>query len=614
MKMGLLEDLQSKILIGDGAMGTLLHAHGIDNCFEELNITKPEDIFNIHKAYQKAGASVIQTNTYGANFPKLKRYGAEEKVKDINIEGVRLAKKAVGDSGYVLGTIGGIRSFQKSIISLEEIKRSFREQLFWLLSEDVDGLLFETFYDLEELKTVLEIARRETDKPIVTNVSLHEKGVLQDGTPIVKALKILEELGADVVGTNCRQGPYHMLEILEEVPLLDKSFLSAYPNASLPQYVDGRLIYETDPDYFYKTALAFKDQGVRLLGGCCGTTPSHIEAMAKALTNAVPITEKTVKEAPPIEVLSQEIQAQPHLHEIVQENHSIIVELDPPKKLGVDKFLKGAHALQTAGIDALTLADNSLASPRISNLAMASLLKDQLKTRPLIHLTCRDRNLIGLQSHLMGMHTLGFNQILALTGDPSKIGDFPGATSVYDLSSFDLIRLIKQFNEGVSFSGKPLGQKTNFSIAGAFNPNVRHLDRAVQRLEKKVDCGADYFISQPIYSIEQLEDVYKATKSLKAPIYIGIMPLTGAKNARFLHHEVPGIKLSENILTRMERIEHDKEQSAKEGILLAKELIDRAYELFNGLYLITPFMRYEMTVELANYIKAKELVSIERKI
>ncbi|MFF2442157.1 bifunctional homocysteine S-methyltransferase/methylenetetrahydrofolate reductase [Priestia megaterium] len=612
--MGLLEDLKSKILIGDGATGTLLYSHGIDSCFEELNITKPEEVSRIHRAYVEAGANVIQTNTYAANYQKLARYGLEDSVKDINVAGVKLAKQAAKDQAYVVGTLGGIRSFQKNAISLEEVKRSIREQMFWLLNEGVDGLLFETYYDFEELKTVLTLARKETDKPIITHVSLHDIGVLQDGRPLADALKELEALGADVVGLNCRLGPYHMIQSLEEVPLPDRAFLSAYPNASLPAYVEGKLEYETNEDYFVESARLFREQGVRLIGGCCGTTPAHVRAMSSALKDLPPITSKVVKMRPAVTVQEREQQDKPHMHEIVKKRRSVIVELDPPKQLGPTKFLEGAKALDKVGVDAITLADNSLASPRISNLAMATLMQQETKARPLIHITCRDRNLIGLQSHLMGLHTLGMNQVLAITGDPSKVGDFPGATSVYDLSSFDLISLIAQFNEGLSYSGKQLGQKTNFSIAAAFNPNVRHLDRAVQRLEKKIDCGAHYFITQPLYSTKQIEEVYEATKHLTTPVYIGIMPLTSARNARFIHHEVPGIKLSEDILERMDATGNDRIRGEVEGLAIAKNLIDTAYELFDGIYLITPFMRYEMTEILTRYIHDKQLVTSERKI
>ncbi|MBT2626257.1 bifunctional homocysteine S-methyltransferase/methylenetetrahydrofolate reductase [Bacillus sp. ISL-32] len=603
--MGLLEDLKHQVLIGDGAMGTLLYSYGIDRCFEELNVSKPEEIKRIHEAYVQAGAHIIQTNTYGANYIKLSRHGLEDETKKINKEAVKIARASSGGA-YVLGTMGGIRTFNKNAYSLEEIKRSFREQLYLLLHEEPDGLLLETYYDLEEAQEVLKIARKETDLPIVLNVSMHEQGVLQDGTPLSEALRSLVGLGADVTGINCRLGPYHMIEALTEVPIFDDAFLSVYPNSSLPSLEEGRLVYETDDTYFQNSAVEFRKQGARIIGGCCGTTPSHIRAMADAVGGLEPITEKEVKVRAHETISIQHERTEPGLDEIASQKRSIIVELDPPKKLNFEKFLTAASELKDAGIEALTLADNSLATPRISNVACGALLKQQLDIRSLVHITCRDRNIIGLQSHLMGLDTLGLNDILAVTGDPSKIGDFPGATSVYDLTSFDLIRLIKQFNEGLSLSGKPLGRKTNFSVAGAFNPNVRHLDKAVKRLEKKIDCGADYFISQPVYSEQQLVDIHNETKHLKTPVYIGIMPLTSSRNAEFIHHEIPGIKLSDSIREKMALAGEDKQKQKAEGLAIARSLLDTACELFNGIYLITPFLRSDLTAELTSYIQKKD--------
>ncbi|MGV3270922.1 bifunctional homocysteine S-methyltransferase/methylenetetrahydrofolate reductase [Bacillus sp. CIS52] len=604
--MGLLQDLEERILIGDGAMGTLLYSYGIDRCFEELNVSKPDEIKRIHKAYVEAGADIIQTNTYGANFIKLSRYGLEDETKKINQEAVRIAR-ASSDGAYVLGTMGGIRTFNKNAYSLEEIKRSFREQLYLLLHEEPDGLLLETYYDLEEAREVLKIARKETELPIMLNVSMHEQGVLQDGTPLREALRSIADLGADITGINCRLGPYHMIEALTEVPIFRDAYLSVYPNSSLPSLEEGRLVYDTDDAYFRESAVQFRTQGARIIGGCCGTTPNHIRAMAEAVRGLSPVTDKEVKIRREEEVISvRDERTEPSLNEIAAQKRSIIVELDPPKKLNFDKFLQAAAELKETGIEALTLADNSLATPRISNAACGSLLKERLDIRSLVHITCRDRNIIGLQSHLMGLDTLGLTDILAITGDPSKIGDFPGATSVYDLTSFDLIRLIKQFNEGISLSGKPLGKKTNFSVAGAFNPNVRHLDKAVKRLEKKIECGADYFVSQPVYSEQQLIDIHHETKHLKTPVYIGIMPLTSSRNAEFIHHEIPGIKLSDSIREKMALAGEDKRKQKAEGLAIAKSLLDTACELFNGIYLITPFLRSDLTSELAAYIKQKD--------
>lgn len=605
--MSFLEKLKNQILIGDGAMGTLLYSYGTDCCFEELNLSHPEQIQNIHKAYIGAGADVIQTNTYAANYIKLQRYGLEDSVKEINSAAVHNAKIAAKNDAYVFGTIGGNRGVKPNSISLEDLKRSFREQLYCLLLEGVDGILLETFYDLQELEAVLTITRKETNLPIISQLALQEPGVLQDQTPVNEAFLKLENLGADVIGLNCRLGPHHTLLSLEQIEIPAHAYLSAYPNASLPAYTDGKFHYEGDAEYFRKSALAFRNEGVGLLGGCCGTTPEHIRAIASELKNVVPITQKVVKIKPPkqvVEVISIKRDFPP-LEEIVKKKPSIIVELDPPRKLDTTKFFKGAKALKEVGIDAITLADNSLASVRISNESLGYLVKTQLEMRPLIHIACRDRNLIGLQSHLMGLHTLGMNDVLAITGDPARVGDFPGASSVYDVSSFELIQMIKQLNEGLSFSGKDLGQKTSFSIAAAFNPNVRYLDKAVQRLEKKVQLGADYFISQPVFSEEKLLEIYESTKHLNAPIYIGLMPLLSSKNAEFLHNEVPGIKISKTIRDRMAKFNDNPVQAVQEGIEITKSLIDTALDLFNGIYLITPFLRYELTVELALYARQR---------
>ena len=608
LTLKLLETLKDRVLIGDGAMGTLLYTTGVDRCFEELNLTHPEQVQQIHEAYIDAGADVIQTNTYGANYIKLARYGLEDRVKKINKAAVDIAKKAAGEETFILGTIGGIHGSQTTIGTKEEIKRSFREQLYCLLLEGVDGLLLETYYDFDELTTVLKIAREETDIPIITNVSMHEAGILQNGIELEDALWQLEDLGADVVGINCRLGPYHMLKSLEFVPLPKRALLAVYPNASFPGYRDGKLFYENEPSYFEQYAASFRKQGVHLMGGCCGTTPEHIRAMVTGLPDRGPVREKVVKEKPAkVEVTaSKSVDRQtPTLLETVKQRHSIIVELDAPKHLDTRKFFEGAQALHDAGVDAITLADNSLATPRICNTSMASLVKQQIGARPLVHIACRDRNLIGLQSHLMGLHALGLTELLAITGDPTKVGSFPGATSVFDVTSFELIELIKQFNEGISLSGKSLQEKASFTVASAFNPNIRNLERGIPRLERKLASGADYFITQPIYSPEKIVELYEATKHIAAPIYIGIMPLTSTQNAEFLHNEVPGIKLTDQVRARMAETVGNREQAGREGLAISKELIDAALEHFHGIYLITPFMRYDMTVNLTDYINRK---------
>ncbi|WP_416144009.1 bifunctional homocysteine S-methyltransferase/methylenetetrahydrofolate reductase [Planococcus koreensis] len=606
--MKLLDALKTRVLTGDGAMGTLLYSYGIEYCNEELNLQRPEIVSKIHQDYIKAGADIIQTNTYGANAHKLARYGLEEQVKDINLAAIDIAKRAAAPGGqYVFGTIGGIRGMRKSDATMQEIIAMVDQQAQHLLSGDPDGLLLETYYDFEELAATVTHLKSMTDTPLIAQVSMHEPGILQNGMSLNEALHQLEALGADIVGVNCRLGPHHTIQAFEEVSLPEKAFLSAYPNASLLDVEDGRIVYESEADYFGRAALLLREEGVRLIGGCCGTTPKHIEEVKKRMRNLAPVTEKKVVARKPIVIREAEALDVKPLHEKAKTERTIIVELDTPRHLDVSKFIEGSKALNAAGVDAVTMADNSLASPRISNMAMGSILKQQENIRPLAHITCRDRNLIGLQSHLMGLDALGMHDILAVTGDPTKVGDFPGATSVYDVSSLELIQLIKKLNEGISFSGKPLRKKANFSVAAAFNPNVRVVSRAVKRLEQKIDSGADYFISQPVFTKEKIIEIYEETKHLSTPIFLGIMPLTSIRSSEFLHNEVPGIKLSEDALERMRACGDDKERATAEGIAIAKELIDTAAGLFNGIYLITPFFRYEMSVELIDYIRQLDL-------
>ncbi|MFC5591395.1 bifunctional homocysteine S-methyltransferase/methylenetetrahydrofolate reductase [Sporosarcina soli] len=603
--MNLLDTLKTNVLTADGAMGTMLYSYGIDFCYEELNVEKPDIIEKIHQEYISAGTDIIQTNTYSANAIKLARYGLEDRVKDFNEAAIQIAKRAAAPGGqFVLGTIGGIRGIRKSDASLDEIIRFVQEQAEVLLAGNPDGLLLETYYDFEELSSVVTHLRRLTDTPIIAQVSMHEPGVLQNGISLNDALHQLEATGADVVGVNCRLGPHHTIQAFEGVTPPKTAFLSAAPNASLLDIEDGRIVYVDEADYFGRAAVLLRDEGVRLIGGCCGTTPKHIKAVKQRIADLPPIVNKIVKVPKPIVIQEADPRKNEPLHEKVKRERSIIVELDTPRHLNTQKFLEGADVLYQAGADAVTMADNSLASPRICNTAMGSILKHANNVRPLVHITCRDRNLIGLQSHLMGLDALGIHDILAITGDPTKVGDFPGAASVYDVSSLELLQLIKQLNEGISFSGKPLQKKANFSVAAAFNPNVRVIERAVKRLEKKIECGADYFITQPVYSKEKIIEIHEATKHIETPIYIGIMPLTNIRNAEFLHHEVPGIKLSDEVLERMRKHGDDKQQSAKEGLQIAKELIDTAAQLFNGIYIITPFLRYDLSLELIQHVQA----------
>ena len=590
-------------------MGTLLHRYGVPvgTSSEELNLSQPDLIKKIHADYVAAGATLIETNTYGANREKLSKYGLEDQVEAINRAAVKLANQAVGDEAYLVGAIGGILGGRRTNINRNDLQYAYEEQVNSLLQEQLDGIMLETFCHVDEAVLAIEAIKKvSTTIPIITQLSIQDIDRTLDGYPLDQAFTRLLDAGASVVGLNCYNGPAKIIRSFETLHLPQGTLFSAYPNAGLPSYVDGKYEYDSSPEYFGQTAETLVDLGVRIIGGCCGTTPEHIAKVADHIKGKLPQNQPVnvaVKESQRDQVVIPfpDIQREKTLPELVQEGPTVIVELDPPRELDFEPFLEGARALKEAGVDAITMADNSLAMTRMSNMALGTIVKEQIGVRPLVHLTCRDRNSIGQQSHLMGLHALGIDHVLAITGDPTRYGDIPGASSVYDMTSFELIRMIKQLNQGIGFSGRELKKRSTFTVATAFNPNTRHLHKAVERLEKKIEAGADYIMSQPLYDHEQIFEVAEATAHLNIPMFIGIMPLTSHRNAEFLHNEVPGIQLSDDVRQRMAKFEG--EDARKQGIEIALELLETAQRYFNGIYLITPFMRYEMTVELTEQVK-----------
>ncbi|ERI08090.1 bifunctional homocysteine S-methyltransferase/methylenetetrahydrofolate reductase [Aneurinibacillus aneurinilyticus] len=607
--------LKDNLLIGDGAMATWLYRLGvpIGVCYEELNLSNPEIISTVHRSYYEAGARFIQTNTYGAHRDALSRHGLQTQVQQINRSAVQVARQAVGSDAYVVGGIGSINAGRvRNTEQMATYGDQYEEQASALLLENVDAILLETFLDVDELLLALDVIRPLTDLPIIAQLATIEVGRTRDGHTLTRAFAELVKAGADIVGLNCRMGPAEVLRSIEGAVVPGDTPLSVFPNAGRLAMSDGEYSYASVPQYFGDSALRFRAQGARLIGGCCGTTPEHIRMMAQVLAEREPLPrvnpEVQMEEEPiPIRVVPP---VRPKgIVDTVTQRHTVIVELDPPRDLDTEKFLQGTAELRNAGADAITLADNSLATTRMSNLALGSIMKAKLSAEPLLHIACRDRNLIGQQSHLMGLHALGINQVLVITGDPARFGDLPGASSVFDVSSFDLIRMIKQLNEGYSFSGKPLKQRANFVVGAAFNPHVRQFDAALRRLEKKVEAGADYIMTQPVYDREIIEQIYEGTKHLNIPIFIGIMPLTSSRNAEFLHNEVPGIKLSDEARERMRQYEPG-EEARHEGVSIARELVDMAMERFKGIYLITPFFYYQMTAELTRYIRKQSDVKL----
>ncbi|MCL6452761.1 MAG: bifunctional homocysteine S-methyltransferase/methylenetetrahydrofolate reductase [Alicyclobacillus sp.] len=631
--------LAERVVVADGAMATLLHQSGVPvrTCYEALSLTQPALVQGVHEAYIRAGAQVIQTNTFSGHRLGLLRYGLEGQLREVNRAAVKAARRAVSRAGaaagkpvYVFGTIGSAQDIGGQRWVAEAgwgaLREVFAEQLEALLEAGVDGLILETFASLEEMRIALEVVRAATDLPVVATLSPDAAEVTRDGVPMAQALRAMAALGADVVGLNCRLGLAGIARAYERVVPQPYLFLAAVPNAGLLHVHDGTYGYTAGADYFAEMGEQLVRQGVRWMGGCCGTTPEHIRKLAERLTAAgflgtgasagqaerevsatATVRAVDVRELPRAEPAGagadidvvRPADVSPLLRQVRQRT-TVIVELDPPRTPHLGRYLAGARALRDAGADAVTLADNSLGTVRVSNMAVAALLKPE-GIEPLVHVTCRDRNLIGQQSHLMGFDVLGIHHILLVTGDPSRFGDLPGATSVYDVSSIELTRMVRRLNEGVGFSGQPLKHPSRFVIGTSFNPNVHNFDKAVERLRRKLDAGADYVMTQPVYDVRMMERIAEAADRLRVPVFIGILPLVSARNARYLHNEVPGIEVPDEILRRM--TEAPAASAAQVGLELAQGLVAEARQFFHGLYLMTPFLRYDLTAQLTAFAK-----------
>lgn len=608
--MNFLDQLRAGVLCGDGAMGTMLLDAGapLDGCLEQLNLTRPELVAGIHAQYAAAGARILTTNSFGANAVRLARHGLEGEVAAINAAAVQLARQEVRDGAFVAASVGPTGCTAETLLERGIDRRTvFREQITAVLDAGADLILFETFLDADEMADALtEKMALSRDIPAIASFSCAEEGYLPSGISLLTAFQRMRELGAEITGVNCLQGPMAMVRLLERVPVNEGELLSAFPNAGYPRYVEGRYTYNPDPAYFARIALDFVREGARLVGGCCGTNPAIIRAMAEALRTARPVARKAVAPLKPRATISElrsatEPATEVSLLDRIQAGHRVIItELDPPKTLDLDKFLRGARELTDAGSDAITLADNSLAILRVSNLAVSALLKDH-GIMPLLHMSCRDHNLLGLQSALMGIHALGFRHILPLTGDPAKVGDHPGASSVYDTTSIQLIGIAKRMNEGFNHIGKDLKRQTQFVIGCTFNPNARNLKAQLDRLERKIAAGAQYVMTQPVFDTALVQTVAAETARFGIPVFLGVWPLMNGRQAEFLHHEVPGIIIPENVRAQMAG--REGAEGKRMGVDLAKEVSKAVLDHFPGIYLITPFLNYETTCELAQFAR-----------
>lgn len=602
--MNALEQLKNRVIVGDGAVGTMLYARGIglDANFEHLNLVRPQIVLDLHAEYLAAGSRLIETNTFGANHTRLQPIGLEGKVAEINRKGAMLARTVAGDRALVAGSVGPLVRVkgEETPLSRSERRDIFRVQVTALAEGGVDLLLLETFSDPDQIIDAIAAAR-ETGLPVIASMAFVEGGRTASGAGVEEVAGIITAAGADVIGANCGAGPLEVLRIVRRLAAATSLPLSAFANSGFPEYLDGRHIYRCTPEYFADMAAEMVLAGATLVGGCCGTTPDHIRAVAIRLKEAVP--------APRIPPTRQEqvvVSPPPRAHrsgflDNWGKRPVITVELDPPHGMDTSRVMEGSRALRDAGVDAINLAENPLGRVRMGNMALAAMIQRETGVEVIPHITCRDRNLLGLQSDLMGACLLGIRNILAVTGDPARLGDQAGASSVYDLNSFELIKLISDLNAGVNAVGNSIGAGTGFTIGCAFNPNSPKIRVQIARLEKKIAAGAAFAQTQPIYDPAILDAMLEGTVGLGIPILPGILPLVGERNCEYLHNEVPGIVIPDTIRRRMKGKE--KEAGVREGLQIAREFIHAARGKVGGFYLIPPFGKYPLALELIRFIR-----------
>jgi homocysteine S-methyltransferase len=592
-------------------MGTQLHARGIpfERCFDELNLTDAHIVEEIHRAYIAAGAEVIETNTFGANRIRLARFGLEDKVRDINFRGVKIARSAreiSGEQVFLAGSVGPIGQQLEPVgrATLREAEAAFREQVEALLEGGADLILLETFTNLPELLAAVTAARSACDLPVVAQMTFAEDGLTLSAEEPSQVVQALSVAGVDVIGVNCGVGPDIALQVIEAMRSLTELPLSAQPNAGLPARVDGRFFYFASPEYFRDFAQRAVAAGVTYVGGCCGTTPAHISAMRAALHPKAPAQAKG-RPRPVVtaahEVVAGELLPPTPFAQRLQSGAFVVsVEIDPPRGLNPAKNIAGARLIKEAGADAINIGDSPMARVRMSALPLALLIQQQVGIDTLIHFTTRDKNLMALQAELLGAHALGVRNIIALTGDPGTAGDYAAATGVWDVDSIGLIKILKRLNEGFDWLGTSIGKAASFTIACAVNPSAEDLDKELDRFRQKIEAGAHVAMSQVLYDRETLERFFDRTGALPIPFLLGVLPLQSSRHAEFMHNEVPGIVVPERLRDRMRKA---GENGLQEGLEQARELLEETRDLVQGVYLMPSFGRYEVVADLVRGLR-----------
>ena len=592
----------------DGAMGTLLYAKGIfiNRSYDELNLSQPDLIRGIHHEYLQAGAEIIETNTFGANSFRLGRHSLADKVRDVNKVGARLAHEAAKSFDvWVAGSVGplGTRIEPLGKTSFQEARAAFREQIEALVEGGVDLLILETFGYMEEIHQAMLAARDVSATiPIVAQVTIDEDGNCLDGSDPETFVPKLVEWGADVIGCNCSVGPVAMLDAMERVRAATSLPLAAQPNAGIPRSVDGRNIYLCSPEYMASYARKFVAAGVRLVGGCCGTTPEHIRVMKSALrvgeargkTASAHVTSGTATPAAspalPLEVRS------PLGAKLTRGEFVTMVEIVPPKGIDVRKEVEGARFLKSVGVDAVNIPDSPRASARMSNQALSLLIQREVGIDAILHYTCRDRNVLCIQSDLLGAAAVGIRNLICITGDPPKMGNYPDATAVFDVDAIGLVNIVHNLNRGLDLGGNPIGTGTGFVIGVGANPGLTDLDEEIRRFEYKVEAGAEYAVTQPVFDLRLLENFLRRIEHCRIPVVAGIWPLVSVRNAEFMKNELR-VSVPDAILERMARAQ-TPEAARAEGVAIAREMLIAARQTVQGAQISAPMGRYSSAVDV----------------
>ena len=601
-----------RIHVVDGAMGTMLYAKGvyINRCYDELNLSSPDLVGEIHSEYIRAGADIIETNTFGATAHKLQQYGLEASMHEINARAAQIARKAAGDRVYVAGAIGplGLRIEPYGPTSFDEAKESFKAQAVALLEGGVDLFCLETFSDVSEIRQAIAAIRELCDLPIIAQMTIMTDGNTLFGTTPELFTERLDNWGADVIGLNCGVGPAIILHALEKMREVTKKKLSAQPNAGLPRDVQGRQFYMCSPEYMSKFAKRFIQSGAKFIGGCCGTTPSHIKLICDSVRAASPRAQRiafTSGAPTAVEITPPDIKVVPPEErsnwgrKIARGEFVTSVEVLPPKGVDAKKTLDSIRLLKDAGVDGVNIPDGARAQSRMSALATAVLVEQQIGIESVLHYCCRDRNLLGMMSDLLGAAALGLRNLLVITGDPPKMGPYPDATAVFDIDAIGLTNMVNKLNHGLDLGNNPIGEPTAFCVGVGVNPGAINLDEEIKRFEWKVEAGAQYAITQPVFDTDQLRDFLKRIEHVRIPIIAGIWPLVSYRNAEFLHNEVPGVRVTPTIMERMRQAAAiSKEAGREEGLKIARESLLEVRDEIQGVQVSAPFGNVKYALEV----------------